>query len=81
MLFKFVDLNIDFSSGILLLRVTYEEVGTRYKFTGISAALLTDLDVVRLLSDGAHSVHDHLELLEFASVHRSSGGLIELFEG
>ena len=80
MLFKFVHLFIDFSSAFLNYIITCKEVATRYNI-GISAALLTDLNVVGLLSDGAHSVHDDLELLEIASVHWSSGGLKVLFEG
>ena len=81
MLFKFGNLFIDCSSALLSFGITCKEVATRYNWIGISAALLTDLNVVRLISIYTHFVHDFLELIEIATVHWSSGGLKVLFEG
>ena len=49
-----------------------------YGFRTIITVHLTDLDIVLLVSDMAHSVHDLRVVLEVAQVFWGSGGLVEL---
>lgn len=74
--FKFLSFHKSLS---ILPRKTYIESGELTE-TILLSALLTDANVVPLVSDVAHPVHDLLVGFEVAAVKRSLGGLQELSE-
>ena len=78
MSFEIDNFRINFSILFLKAYVTKSKEAGSAAFL---AALLTNLNVVSLLSDVAHAIHDKLEHLEVTSVSRSSCGFIELSEG